>query len=236
MPPRKAFNDCGVLLARIDTEKSQTQVRWRHEERRGGNFEYVLCGKCNNDTGSWYGSEYVRFAKALAEFASPENAEETVDIRLHNLFPLRVVKQALAMMCASCGAGLAEKNPVLREMILHKLGRGIPGHLRVFAYLLCHEGGRSTGIAGMLNTSTGRGKVVAEFSWWPVGWILTFEDYADINAFDVTWWCRCDYKEKRSVALSLPCHWNCTAYPLDFRNPDEVATALAASSEEGGSE
>src|SRR5437899_2497126 len=37
-------------------------------------------------------------------------------------------------------------------------------------------GGRSSGAASSVNIETGRGRVLAEFSFWPLGWVLTFDD------------------------------------------------------------
>jgi hypothetical protein len=222
MPPRKAFNDCKVLLQKIDKERSKAVVRWRKEQRQGGNFEFVLCEDCNNKTGSWYGNEYVKFVKTYAQYANSENAGKTVLFQIHNLFPLRVVKQVLAMMCASSGSGLSEANPALRKLVLDKNSKGLPDYLHMFTYLRCHGGGRSSGVTGILDLKDSKSKIVAEFSWWPVGWILTFDDQPDISTTDITHWFKFGYDEKKSLTLELPCHWAVTAYPLDFRNPEQV--------------
>jgi hypothetical protein len=226
MPPRKAFNDCKVLLAKIDRERTKAEVRWRKEQRQGGNFEFVLCEDCNNKTGSWYGNEYVKFVKVCAKYANSENAGKMVSIQIHGLFPLLVAKEAIAIICASSGPGLSQAHPELRKLILDKYSQGISNCLRLFAYLRCHAGGRSSGVAGILDFDFKNGKsksrIVAEFSWWPVGWILAFDDNTTIMATDITRWCNFGYDEQRSVTLELPCHWAVTAYPLDFRNPEQV--------------
>ncbi len=222
MPPEKAFNYDKVLLAKIDKERTKAVVRWQWEQRQGGNFEFVLCENCNNKTGSWYGNEYVKFVKACAQYANPQNAGKTFLLKVHDLFPLRVAKQAFAIMCASNGLGLSEKNLALRKLILDKHFRCVPEPLQFFSYLRCHGGGRSSGVAGIVDLKGGKSKVVAEFSWWPVGWILTFDNHTDIIATDITHWCKYDYDEQTSIELKLPCHWAVTAYPLDFRNPEQV--------------
>lgn len=222
MPPQKAFNECTVFLRKIKKEQSGAVIRWKSEQRQGGNFEYVLCESCNNRTGHWYGSAYVNFAKICAEHAHPANAEKTVSFQAHGLFPLRILKEAFAIMCASSGPGLIQKNPVLRQLILDTGSRRVPSHLRLLPYLRCHGGGRSSGVAGILNTDTGKNCVVAEFSWWPVGWLLAFDDSTDVSGYDITSWCQYSYDEEKSPVLALPCHFAVTSYPMDYRNPEQV--------------
>lgn len=223
MPPRKAFNDCKVILKKIDSERTKAEVKWRLEQRQGGNFGFVLCEDCNNKTGSWYGSEYVKHIKVCAQYANIRNAEGLVSIQIHDLYPIRVVKEVLAMMCASCGPTLSHENPTLRNLVLNKNSKGFPDYLKIFTYIMSNEGGRSSGVAGILNLNDGISRIVAEFSWWPVGWILTFDDNTNIAATDITHWCHFGYDEKiESIEIKLHCHWAATPYPLDFRNPEQV--------------
>jgi hypothetical protein len=67
IPPEAAFNDRRVFEADIN---SLLNGKWSPEERieegkykQRGAGRYSLCGKCNSDTGSWYGSAYVGVAR-----------------------------------------------------------------------------------------------------------------------------------------------------------------------------
>lgn len=182
MPPQAAFNQERVLLAMIDKERSRAGVRWKGIEKASGNFGYALCERCNNNTGSWYGTEYVSFIRQAASYAKPQHLNRKVIINFRKIFPLRVVKEALAIICSSCGPGVTRQDTELRKLILDRKQRGLPSHLRLFAYLRGRQGGRSSGVAGVMDTRRWMDKVVAEFSWWPIGWILTFQGG---NSWDV---------------------------------------------------
>lgn len=222
VPPKKAFNRHTVLLRKIDETRSGACVRWRNEQRQGGHFEYSLCKKCNNDTGGWYGREYVGFVKACADHAVVSNAGKVITLELKDIYPARIVKQALTMICSSSGPGLTHESPELRKFLLNKDEKGLPDYLKLHMYLRCHGGGRSSGIAGIMNTNTGSSSVVSEVSWWPVGWILAFDDSQGIVEYDVSEWYKYGYDERRSITIKLPCRFAVTAYPMDFRNPDQV--------------
>src|SRR5215467_7970637 len=66
VPPRAAFNDRRIFEAHI---QSLLEGKWapggdiqgRYAQLGAG--RYSLCGKCNNDTGGWYGPSYVDFAR-----------------------------------------------------------------------------------------------------------------------------------------------------------------------------
>ncbi len=102
------------------------------------------------------------------------------------------------------------------------MSRGLPDYLKLHMYLRCHGGGRSSGIAGIMNTKTGSSSVVSEVSWWPVGWILAFDDSQGVVEHNVSEWCKYGYGENRSVTVKLLCHFAVTAYPMDFRSPEQV--------------
>jgi len=221
IPPKKAFNNCTVFLHRFTEIRDTGVTKWQKEQRQGGNYAYVLCEKCNNDTGSWYADEYVKFAHALAPLSSTERVGHRVGIVFRKLKPLQVTKQAIAIMCTTCGPDFSKKHPHLKKFLLSKHKRGLPHHLHLFAYLRCQPGMRTSGIAGQLDLR-GNNKVVAEFSCWPVGWILAFDDHRDILAAEVTHWASCEFDESQQVQIQMPCHWTATKYPMDFRSPAQV--------------
>lgn len=105
-----------------------------------GAGRYSLWGKCNNDTGSWYGAAYVDVARQAM-------------IRLHDpcgMFPLRFLKQIVAMFFSACGPSLQENNPDLVRFVLNREGQRLPLHIRIFLFL--HLPTRSTCIrrAGLI--------------------------------------------------------------------------------------
>ena len=73
----------------------------------------------------------------------------------------------------------------------------------------------------------GIGRVPAEFSFWPLGWVLTFGDAPIQGALDVSDWLKIGYHEQRKFTCVVPCQWALTAYQLDFRSADRIMAARA---------
>jgi hypothetical protein len=166
----------------------------------------------------------VNAAKAVAV---PENAGTTCEIRVPVLHLQRVAKQALTSILATSQAGVTARHPHLREMILNAEVARPLAPLRLWFYLRSNPGGRTTGVASSINIEASRGRVLAEFSFWPLGWVLTFEDVPVDGAIDLSSWCEVGYHEKREVTVTAPCQWALTAYPCDFRSPETIAAERA---------
>ena len=134
VPPRKAFND--------EPTTSYTIMDWLAREEGGltggkiaqrGAGDLVLCQRCNNITGSWYGGELVRAAGAGARIlnetpldeldASLDHAWATVKFKQQPKIgphPLRLIKQIVAMLLAVSPVGFSEANPELSQFILER--------------------------------------------------------------------------------------------------------------------
>jgi len=222
IPPRAAFNKVPALIAKIDKANSIRQVKWKPYRSKKGSSNYTLCYKCNNKTGRWYGDSYVDFVKQCAPYAQWKYGRRTVTLSL-NIFPFRVIKEALTIFCSSCGPGLSQKQNQLKKIILGQKSTGELAPLKIWLYLLAFPGGRSSGIAGIANVKKRTTRVVAEFSWWPVGWILTFDDHNIVEGLDVSdWLYKYKYRDRKRMNLYIPCNYAVTAYPLDFRHPKDV--------------
>jgi hypothetical protein len=67
VPPAAAFNDRRVFHAKIDEllggkwTPGTPVTRGKYVQRGAG--RHFLYGKCNNDTGAWYGTAYIDFAR-----------------------------------------------------------------------------------------------------------------------------------------------------------------------------
>ncbi len=254
IPPSAAFNAGEYKAQTIDEHKTKDVNVWRTSKKQGGHFAYVLCVECNNRTGQWYGGEYKKLAGACAPFANPSNAGKVVSIEVPKLFPLRVFKQALTIMCgtshdemsdewtgtmspAAADLGIAKPDkdislatkamPLIREFILDKEANGLPAPFQLYAYLVINPAGRETGIVKMFSRSTGASALFAEFAWWPLGWVLVFDGDIKDDLFSTTGWSQYEYDEEVPLTLRLPCYWLESKMPLDFRSPMEMAESRA---------
>jgi hypothetical protein len=92
-------------------------------------------------------------------------------------------------------------------------------------YLRSNPGGRSSGVASSINIELDR--VLAEFSFWPLGSVLTFDDVPVDGAIDLSSWFEVGYHEKRDITLTAPCQWALTAYPCELRSAETIAAERA---------
>jgi hypothetical protein len=228
LPPQSAFNNFRIAIDQINLSATLQKgtPSWKTGKTyQAGHHQCVLCEKCNNDTGGWYGAAYAEFVKQLAPFAFIGNTHAVITSTLGEIYPLRVAKQALATLCGSCGPGLAEKNPVFRQLLLDPHARGSIRPWGLYCYLRNDQGMRCSGLTAKIDHNNGnRSTLIAEFSWWPVGWILAQgEPKGGLQAERVDhWFAQYEYDEARDFDVFLPCHWTETWYPADFRDPKTI--------------
>lgn len=221
VPSRKAGNRGRMLHGSVDHAQSVASgwLAWVFRPIQGNTFE-SLCRPCNNHTGSWYNPAYVKFSAHCQQFAKSENVGRLCPIQLE-VHPQRVLKQALTSLLATSQPGLTTQYPHLRDLVIGKEAQGSlkPARLRLF--LLANRGGRSSGLSFWVNYEKQYGQLVTEFSFWPLGWLLTLDDRPVEGAVDVSDWSEVGYHDKKQINLSVPCQWAVTPYPADFRLPPE---------------
>lgn len=218
-PSSKAFNSSdGILYQIAQSVKHMDFIKWEGKKFQGGLSYEVLCQKCNNETGAWYNSEYLKFVRAIQSHSKNDESGSKVDVSL-NFRPLRVAKQALVTLVASCQSGLLDVYPKLRHFLINKeANEEIEENIKLGLYLRANRNLiRTTGVSVVLDLDKKVARMLAEFSAWPAGWILTFEDVEIPGVLDVTSWLKYSYTEKVKLNISIPCQWVASSYPADFR-------------------
>ncbi len=214
-----------IKLAIDDERTAETgEVTWTDEFIQGGATTRALCERCNNSTGRWYNPDYVTLAKYCARFAQPANAGKLCDVCL-TVHPLRVLKQALTTIVATPQPGLTERYPHLRAILINPEKVSSLSPLRLSLFLVASPVSRSSGVASVMTAETGRGRLIAEFSCWPLGWLLTFDGEAIEGATDVSEWSEIGFHEKLDITCKVPCQWVLSPYPGNFSPPDAFASA-----------
>lgn len=221
LPPKSAFNNYLLLAIEIDTPVSQAsgELSWRPSHATTGRHLKKLCARCNGRTGSWYATDYRDYVKVAAESRIPPDHRGQLCFTGR---PAAVAKEALAVLCTSAGKTLAERHKELRRLILSNKYRSSLPDFRLWTYLTAGHGGHQTGATFEARVDTGKVRVVAEFSHWPVGWVLSWHDTDIPELYEVTHWLDMEYKSIRSVTASVPRVWTVTGFPLDYRTPAEV--------------
>ena len=76
VPPKKANNNerarllTGREIFNIDKNKKGKSLRYINQQQGAG--WYSLCAECNNNTGDWYASEYIKFANNIGYILTNE--------------------------------------------------------------------------------------------------------------------------------------------------------------------
>src|SRR5215204_1076611 len=125
VPPEKAFNNKAVEIKPFEGGKGRIQQR--------GMGAFTLCKKCNNDTGRWYASNFVKFCHMGMEILQRSNGNPKL-IYLYQLYPLRIIKQIITMMFSANSDVFGEKHPDLVKFILNKTRKYLNPRYRFWLY------------------------------------------------------------------------------------------------------
>jgi hypothetical protein len=89
--------------------------------------------------------------------------------------------------------------------------------------------GRSSGIAAAFEP--GNERIVAEFTFWPLGSLLSFSELHDPRLAPIHHWAKYDYKFNGVVEINLSVNPVATCYPGDFRSAQAVLRDAATRSD-----
>jgi hypothetical protein len=232
VPPRKAFND--------EPTTSYTIMDWLAREEGGltggkiaqrGAGDLVLCQRCNNITGSWYGGELVRAAGAGARIlnetpldeldASLDHAWATVKFKQQPKIgphPLRLIKQIVAMLLAGSPIGFYEVNPELSEFILERDWTGLPGRFQIYLLLFAGPNARSVGGSASIDLVRGRTDFIVEVAYPPFAYVMTVDSELDaISTANITPFADIGYNQMADLDLGMLVGFGHTPYPADYR-------------------
>lgn len=219
-PSKRAGNVGRMVRGVIDHAASAAggSVVWKGDVIQGAKYD-SLCAPCNNNAGSWYNRAYIGLVKAASKVAGPKTAGKFCEVQVLN--PQRVAKQALVSIVATSQPGLTARYTHLRTLLCEKEARGRIDPIRLRLYLKADPIATTTGLAAALDIERRRGHLVAGFSFWPLGWIMTIGDAEVRGALDISGWTELDYMARGPVTAQIPCQWAISPYPGDFRGPDE---------------
>lgn len=130
-----------------------------------------------------------------------------------------VIKQALTTVLATCQPGLSTRYPELKRLLKDRDATEPRGPLRIFTFLVASTRcpSRFTGLSWSIDMPTGRGWLWAEFTHWPVGWILAIDIPNPIDGtIDISSWMAAGGPIEGS-SLAMPCQWVLGNHLADFR-------------------
>lgn len=191
----------------------------------GGNW---LCEECNNNTGSWYMSEYVNMSHVLHALIQKEKfvPGNHYSFMLKDVYPMRIFKAVMTMFCDINHDCFGDNN--LRKYLLDKESTLFPSNkYEVYMYLIspgmCRVNSLSAMIIGNTNIMT------SEISRYPVGFSLFIDKPSSyipvgslINDFaSISYDCKGDLRFDNIPYLEVN-----TQLPVDFRSKNEIKRTI----------
>lgn len=232
IPPRKAFN---WMPARpITSEKlvhDKERLPWDikgipYSNQQQGMGKFSLCPACNNNTGTWYGNEYVEFAKGCHSLIKDKDDFSKEMVSIEDFYPLRLIKQVVSMFCSI--------NPLnfellhdLREFVLDKNATGLDKS----KYKICVYFTKSLVMkyvpfmAVFKNTNGGTKKyLVSEITAYPLGFLLYYQPEPDLQheGIDITGFADCDYDAKYTTSFPMIVKDVNDVFPTFYRTREEI--------------
>jgi hypothetical protein len=228
VPPESAFNDKPVILKPFEGGKGKIQQR--------GMGAYTLCELCNNNTGSWYGANFVKFCHMGMEILQKSKGNPKL-IYLYQLYPLRIIKQIITMMFSANSEIFADKHSDLVRFVLDKERKYLSPRYRFWLYYNNVGEPRFSGIMARANFNNGSSIIFSEITYPPFGYVMTLEnsekrnDPPDDRLIEISDFVRYGYNEfdyREIKAFPLPTHLE---FPGDYRTSEEIYKDFVKSKE-----
>jgi hypothetical protein len=224
VPPEAAYNDARVV--RAAQEQMLKPGLWdgvRGEVRQRGSGGFTLCERCNSTTGSWYGAEYVAWAKQglerLQRIPDREEAPFFVPFRGR---PLRFLKQVVTMFFSVNNDAFADHHPELVKFVRDRSTTGLPRKYKVDLVLVRGAFARSSGFSAMSNLERGTTEIASEVAHYPFALRLILGDVRSERRGAIEHFSQLGGDERREVWLYTVVGHVATKYPGDYRSRERA--------------
>lgn len=229
IPPQAAFNDFPLLYEKITERSKRTgSMEWEAGEPQQGLYFRSLCEQCNNRYGRIYGSAYVNLVRRVAERVG--DVQEFHRISITGIqYPLRILKQIMLQFVTANGPNFVRANDWVAPFIRDKDKRNFPDGVYAYVFASNATMSRKSGVSAFRDLLSGRTNVVAEFTFWPLGTLMSFNGELPHKVLTpIHHLSRYPFDYSGSVTLDLSVNPVNSAYPVDFRTMSQVRSARAA--------
>lgn len=232
IPPRAAYNSSPVKPVSgkdfFEAPDHAKRMPWeldgiKYSNQQKGMGLYSLCQDCNNNTGSWYGTSYVRFAEIALNAVCAPIPDNYNAIRFPDIYPLRIIKQICSMFCSiNSDVGSIDD---LRQFVLDKESQQFDtAKNRISMYFLKNQVSKYMGFTVRGNISTGEIVTLSQLDAFPVGFQLVFDPDNNMHysGIDISEFARTKYGDLCEVHMPLIVYESNTIFPNDFRTKAEI--------------
>lgn len=250
IPPKNAFNSGTVRVLPFDEVVkaiggADGRMPWdftglHGSLQQGGYKRYCLCHSCNNKTGTWYMRAYTELAKTIHNMIAINSLTvgSSYSFVIKNLYPLRVYKAMLTMICDLNNNCFGDEQ--LRHYIMNKEDRHInTSKYSLYMYLVSTQMPRMHGLAAIANIfDTQNAILVSEMAQYPIGFALYIDKPKSYTPFGLNAdvFSTFDYGEKCDIRFTgMPYLDINSQLPADYR-PKETFIRRATDSEKQNGE
>jgi hypothetical protein len=222
-PPKSAYNSEPVILQRLSEEALERgYIAWEDGAKyEDGHYRKSLCDRCNRLGGRVFVPSYSEFVRQIAAKVSSRIPLRSVEIdSIRN--PQLVFRQILMQFVSSNGASFVAANPWIQQFLLTRKVCQLPKDVNLYIFATQTRGMRTTGIGGQILLDKLTYRVMSEFTYWPLGTVLSFTELNDEPLACITHWSELPYKSKKKVRLRLPVNPARSPSPLDFRDDLDI--------------
>ena len=195
----------------------------KYKQKQKGMGKHTLCQSCNNNTGSWYGEDYIIFSNTMAALLVKEKPQPNMGVSFTiEMRPLNFIKQVLSLFCSINKYPL---NKNISDFILQKESNEFIYDeyiLSMFLYIGSFQ--KFLGTSALCSLpDKGDDKLkaifVSEICTYPLGFCLykRSEDLKDIIGTDITYFTNYSIDESSEVEISLPVLTSNSFLPQDYR-------------------
>jgi hypothetical protein len=229
IPPEKAFNDRPVLRYPWSADialgpQQEIILQGKPTKYQRGAGQYTLCEPCNNETGAWYGNQFIDWCYQGMDILIRAQGRPSL-IYLHHILPLRVLKQIVTMFFSVNGPQFHEKHHELEAFVKNRWKQYLHPQYRFFVYYNIEGMLRFNGGMALINLNKGSSGItlLSEISFPPFGYVMTIDaPPPDRRLVEITHFARYGYNEFASMPLQLPVLPTHLWIPGDYRNKEEI--------------
>lgn len=226
IPPQSAFNNKSITEVPFNKleglESFDDAIGMKGKISQRGLGGYYLCNQCNNNTGSWYGASYAKWAEFTKSHLG--RSIEPKCIRIH---PLRVIKQIVSNFVCIRNDALDDKYKALSEFVLDRDKVGLPKGFCIYIAGMDSAIIRNSDYVALI-TKSGFFRF-SEIVFPPFVYMLTINsECPDKRLTDISHFASYSYDDEVSFKVLLNILPVNTPYPGDYRSKNEIYTNTAS--------
>lgn len=211
VPPRGAYNKSRISYM---LENGPGNVIKKIIKQGGVSFN-VLCRKCNNDTGAWYGKDFIDMCRQGLSTLSNTGKNGVYQARLE-IKPLSCIKQIVSMFHCIVPR-------IMPKFVLNNRSRYIHKPYKIFLYMSDSTTLRYCAPVIKVSGNTGIMSLFMEIFYPPFGYVLTFDSLPPHREMcDITHFSHYSAGETKELFLKVPLVSVSTSHPGEYPSAEKI--------------